>query len=110
MVHKRGFTALISASLDIVCELLKHDMVEVNAAGEDGESALIAASSEGHFGNKINENITNKRGETALTVGSLCGHFEIIHELLNYRVIDVNSISEDGKSPHLGSPRQKWPL
>jgi ankyrin repeat protein len=51
--------------LDVVCELLNHDNVDVNARNDYGNSALIRAS--------------------------LCGHVDVVCDFLNHDKVDVNA-------------------
>ena len=71
---------------------------DINAKGEDDDTALVKAAGKGHTEivklllnyNDIDVNIPNRDGQTALIYASNKGHTEIVQALLCFPCIDVN--------------------
>ena len=103
--------AVFQGCLQIVCELLKHEKLDVNARDSDGDTALILACSHHRHPDialeilkhaQVDVNAVGCSGYTALMKASvyLDRHLGIVRELLMRENLDVNA-----KTGHYSSCR-----
>ena len=95
-------TSLILASwqgkFKVVCELLKHDKVDVNIGVEYGYTPLILASCFGRYKvvcellkhESVDVNFAVECGYTPLTLASRMEHWDVVWELIKHDKVDLN--------------------
>ena len=98
------FDAIQTGNLSRVQQLLAAPEFDVNQADDDGDTAVILASKEGHTAivqlllavEGIDVNQADKDGWTALMQASKFGHTAIVQLLLANPGMDVNKANNDG--------------
>lgn len=111
MQDEKGNTALIYASgnfwdKNIVQELLQQPNIRVNIHNNEGETALMAAASQGNENTarlllkvpNININAQDQSGRTALIHAALNGREDIVKILLQVLNININAQDQKGRT------------
>lgn len=92
----------------MVLELMKHQLVDVNAKDDNGKTALILSSERYNLGligallkhQELDINAWNEDGATALHVASDAGHWDVVCKLLNRNIsgsttVNVSVVADD---------------
>ena len=90
----------------VVAELLQQQNVEVNAADNNGWTALILAARNGHLAvaelllqqQNVEVNAADNDGWTALHLAALNGNNDVLNSLHNHPGIDLAAVTKEGET------------